>query len=329
MRSKFPICAKKRSIMVFRHPMAGRPFHGRLLLLLATIPLLRSNFVSQAAGRPRAAVRKSACAASGGTFEENREALKACLAREYRSFFRPFEADFYDEDVSFTDPLNQLKGQASYKANVEMLSGNSLIGNILFSDAFIDLHSVEEVPGEATRLHTRWTLGFAFKLLPWKPRALFSGVSEYTIDERNAKVLTQRDYWDTLSLEKEGEYVPEVPLSGLKDLVSQLLPDPLKPLEAQEPRVAEDAGWALLRRANVYRVYRDQSGDVFALAAPGYRGGLAGIRQEMKLHGLTAGDVVQKGTLEGLQLLKPHPWSQSLEPDAERSDAAERSMAVR
>lgn len=45
------------------------------------------------------------------------------------------------EDVSFTDPLNQLKGKAkaklqdhasvdqeSYKANVEMLSGNSLVG---------------------------------------------------------------------------------------------------------------------------------------------------------------------------------------------------------
>lgn len=66
-------------------------------------------------------------------------------------------------------------GQASYRANVEMLSGNSVIGpwplqltmrvneqvalvkcctlrhttfalrNILFTDAFIDLHSVEEV----------------------------------------------------------------------------------------------------------------------------------------------------------------------------------------
>ena len=43
--------------------------------------------------------------------------------------------------------------------------------------------------GDATRLRTRWTLGFAFKLLPWRPRALFSGVSEYTIDPQNAKAL--------------------------------------------------------------------------------------------------------------------------------------------
>ena len=35
----------------------------------------------------------------------------------------------------------------------------------------------------------------------------------------------------------------------LQDLVSQLLPDPLKPLEAQEPRVAEDAEKERSRRA--------------------------------------------------------------------------------
>ena len=34
----------------------------------------------------------------------------------------------HSEEVSFRDPLNQLKGKESYKANVEMLSGNSLIG---------------------------------------------------------------------------------------------------------------------------------------------------------------------------------------------------------
>lgn len=264
---------------------------------------------------------KLACAASNSGFEEKREALKACLAREYRSFFRPFEADFYSEDVSFTDPLNQLKGKASYRANVEMLSGNSLIGNILFTDAFIDLHSVEEVPGEATQLRTRWTLGFAFKLLPWKPRAIFSGVSEYTIDPENAKVLAQRDYWDTLSLEKGGSYVPEVPLSGLQDLVSQLLPAPLKPLEAREPSAAEKYGWSLLRRASAYRVYRE-SGQLFAVAAPAFGGGLSGVQKEMKAHGLIAGEVIRKGNLQVIEVMEPHPWM-SEQPDTQALETIE------
>jgi len=284
---------------------------SRLLLLAALAAMVRPcAFVTSQAGwlsRSRDnLLGKASCAASSGTFEEKREALKACLAREYRSFFRPFEADFYSEDVSFTDPLNQLKGKASYRANVEMLSGNSVIGNILFTDAFIDLHSVEEVPGDETRLRTRWTLGFAFKLLPWRPRAVFSGVSEYTIDPENAKVLTQRDYWDVLSLEKGGSYVPEMPLTGLQDLVSQLLPAPLKPLQAREPSEAED--WSLLRRASVYRVYRDESGQAFAVEAPAFDGGLAGVRQEMKAHGLVAGEVIKKGTLSAIKVMEPHPW---------------------
>lgn len=293
---------------------------SRLLLLAALAAMVRPcAFVTSQAGwlsRSRDnLLGKASCAASSGTFEEKREALKACLAREYRSFFRPFEADFYSEDVSFTDPLNQLKGKASYRANVEMLSGNSVIGNILFTDAFIDLHSVEEVPGDETRLRTRWTLGFAFKLLPWRPRAVFSGVSEYTIDPENAKVLTQRDYWDVLSLKKGGSYVPEMPLTGLQDLVSQLLPAPLKPLQAREPSEAED--WSLLRRASVYRVYRDESGQAFAVEAPAFDGGLAGVRQEMKAHGLVAGEVIKKGTLSAIKVMEPHPWmSEQPEPQA-------------
>eukprot|EP00439_Symbiodinium_sp_Y106_P057488 s856_g8.t1 len=241
-------------------------------------------------------------------FQQKREALKECLAREYRSFFRPFEAEFYDEDVSFKDPLNNLAGKDSYKANVEMLSGDSFVGNLLFSDGFIDLHGVEEVPGQPTRLRTRWTLGFVFKLLPWKPRALFSGVSEYEIDAQSAKVLRQRDYWDTLSLQQGGEYVPEPPLSGLKDLVSQLLPSALKPAEAREPAVAEEAGWELLRRAAAYRIYRSSDGSTFAIPAPSFTAGLAGVKAEMEAHGLKAGEVREVNGVQSLGLAEPNPW---------------------
>ncbi|CAE7556829.1 unnamed protein product, partial [Symbiodinium necroappetens] len=275
-------------------------------------------------------------------FQQKREALKECLAREYRSFFRPFEAEYYDEDVSFKDPLNNLAGKDSYKANVEMLSGDSFVGNLLFSDGFIDLHAVEEVPGQPTRLRTRWTLGFVFKLLPWKPRALFSGVSEYEIDGQSAKVWTtssrcpeseliRRTRAHLHQLPRRGEDalrgqgergdlifgevantpgpgVPEPPLSGLKDLVSQLLPGALKPAEAREPAVAEEAGWELLRRAAAYRIYRSSDGRIFAVPAPSFTAGLAGVKAEMEAHGLKAGQVREVNGVQSLELAEPSPW---------------------
>ncbi|CAE8647547.1 unnamed protein product, partial [Polarella glacialis] len=242
-------------------------------------------------GKKEKCLHRRLCAAPSsevlGSFEQRREALKRCLAREYTSFFRPFEADFYSEDVTFKDPLTELSGKVSYKKNIDMLSGESLVGNILFSDGYIDLHAVEEVPGDLTRLRTRWTLGFVFKLLPWKPQAIFTGISEYVIDASTASVLSQRDYWDTLSLGQAGSYAPEAALAGLQDLVMQFLPASLQPAEARQTEEAEVAGWSLLRRARAYRVYRGSDGKVFAVAAPGFASGLEGVERELKVHGLS------------------------------------------
>lgn len=246
--------------------------------------------------------------ASAGEFDERRAALKQCLHREYTSFFRPFEQDFYSEAVTFEDPLNKLDGRDSYKGNVEMLSGESLIGNFLFSDGFIDLHAVEDVPGDVTRLRTRWTLGFTFKLLPWKPKALFTGISEYGIHPSSALVLSQRDYWDTLSLQGGGSYAPEAALSGLADLVGQLMPEALRPAAAQEPAAAADAKWSLLRRAKAYRIYRGDDGAVFALVAPGYESGLEGVERELQLHGVGVGARMQVSGVQAVRVETPHPW---------------------
>lgn len=303
-----------------RHAWMSRALLGAAVVMLASLPqrTLEDRAAAFIRGRPQGrgqlrARRLAEGRAGQGTFEERREALKQCLAREYRSFFRPFEAEFYSEEVTFRDPLNQLRGKDSYRNNVEMLSGESLVGNVLFSDGFIDLHAVEDVPGDLTRLRTRWTLGFVFKLLPWRPRALFSGVSEYTIDRDTARVLSQRDYWDTLSLQKNGAYVPEPPLAGLQDLVGQLLPEPLRPAEAREPQAAEGPGWSLLRRARAYRVYRDSAARVFAVVAPGFTSGQRGLRSELEAHGLLPGNVIRlptgpAGSVEGLEVLPPHPW---------------------
>lgn len=277
-------------------------------LFASVAPTSGSAWVEGLHGSQRQAglCRRWAGEAAAAGFEERREALKQCLAREYKSFFNPFEADFYTEDVTFQDPLNMLRGKDKYRGNVEMLSGKSLVGNILFSDGFIDLHGVEDVPGDRTKLRTRWTLGFAFKLLPWKPRALFSGVSEYTIDPSTAKVIGQRDFWDTLSLGKDGGYSPEPPFAGVSDLVSQLLPSPLQPVEVKEPL----EGYALLRRARAYRIYRDGN-TIFAVPIP--KGtSLTSLRTELEAHGLVPGSAITKpGVGDCITLERPHPWEEA------------------
>jgi len=248
-------------------------------------------------------------------FEDQKSALKGCLSREYTSFFRPFEAEFYLDNVTFQDPLNMLEGKAKYRQNVEMLSCESAVGNLLFKDGFIDLHAVEDVPGDQRRLRTRWTLGFTFKLLPWQPVALFTGISEYTIDG-NAKVVSQRDYWDTINLCEDG-YVAEEPLAGLVDLCAQFVPTAL---QSWRPPVPFDKPeWDLLRRAAAYSIYRRvQDGKLFALEVQAERKGDTFLKRELEKHGLQPGepmDIDVSGSAEGklhvVELLPPHPWMEA------------------
>ena len=67
-------------------------------------------------------------------FAAKKAALIAGLKREYSSFFSPMEMDLYDPDVSFNDPLVSFTGTSAFKANVDMLSGGSAIGKLLFDD---------------------------------------------------------------------------------------------------------------------------------------------------------------------------------------------------
>ena len=190
------------------------------------------------------------------------------------------------------------------------------------------------MPGEDRRLRTRWTLGFTFKLLPWRPEVLFTGVSDYTIDG-DALVVGQRDCWDTLSLGSGGAYVPDEGLAGVSDLVSQMLPGPLRPVEEYAAAGAGD--WGLLRRAAAYRVYREASGGrrVFAVPSPGAGGAasLEALWAILREHGLTAGAELAVQTsgrgqvsppagarlpedaVAGLEVLSPHPWEGEPPPE--------------
>merc|ERR1719203_1899229 len=105
---------------------------------------------------------------------ENVNKLKKILTKEYTSFFNPMYKEYYQKDVTFLDPLTKLSGVSSYENNVNMLSGRTLLGSILFEDASISLHSVtggEVIDDKISDVVTRWTLRLTAKILPWKPKA--------------------------------------------------------------------------------------------------------------------------------------------------------------
>jgi hypothetical protein len=145
--------------------------------------------------------------------------------------------------VSFLDPLNDLEGLEAYRTNVDMLGGRTLLGRLLFQDASIVLHSIEDIDDRT--LQTRWTLQVRFKILPWRPLAQFSGISIYDLGA-DGRVLRQTDYWDSINL-SEGRYTSVPKLLGATDFIKQILPRPLRGVRNALP-------FKLLRRAASYEV---------------------------------------------------------------------------
>lgn len=193
--------------------------------------------------------------------------LKQVLAKEYISFFSPMVDSWYASDVSFVDPLTSLSGVDSYRNNVDMLAGRTLLGKILFDGASINLHSVtggevnEKENGnvEIDDIITRWTLRVTAQILPWKPEAVFSGVSVYKLQPGGKEGITiagQTDYWDSINI-KEGSDSSK-PLSqyqkvdksmAVQDFLGQLKPDIFRAVAA-----APEVPYLLLRRGDGYEL---------------------------------------------------------------------------
>ena len=125
------------------------------------------------------------------------------------------ERSFYDQNVRFIDPMTEFTGVDAYQNNVDTLAGRTGLGKLLFEDASIVLHNIYQL--EPNKLQTRWTLQVTAKLLPWKPRAKFSGISIYAVDDRG-KVLQQEDYWDSVNLYR-GNYVTVSKLDGISSSI--------------------------------------------------------------------------------------------------------------
>jgi Uncharacterized conserved protein (DUF2358) len=179
--------------------------------------------------------------------------LKKVLEREYLSFFNPMEREWYLDSVIFQDPLTSLTGIDSYEKNVNMLSGRTLMGNILFGNTPRDakillhtitggtIHEINDIHGSYVMddIVTRWTLQFIFKALPWKPVARFSGISQYQIkimnhDSNNnyskkiVQIVQQNDYWDSINLLPDGTGVSYQPVDksiAIQHFISLLQPD--------------------------------------------------------------------------------------------------------
>ena len=194
---------------------------------------------------------------------------------------------WYAPNVAFTDPLTSLVGVESYRNNVDMLAGRTMLGQILFNDASIILHSV--TGGDVTTLSegmsakkeggvsidnivTRWTLRVSVKVLPWKPEAIFSGVSIYTLQPGGTNgvlISSQQDYWDSINIKQssssssESSSVRSIPIPvreqyhkvdktiALQDFLGQLKPDGFRAAAA-----APELPYLLLRRGNGYEIRR-------------------------------------------------------------------------
>lgn len=192
---------------------------------------------------------------------------------------------WYAPNVAFSDPLTSLVGVESYRNNVDMLAGRTLLGQVLFNDASIILHSVTggdvttttataaEKKGEGgvsiDNIVTRWTLRVTVKILPWKPEAIFSGVSIYTLQTggtNGSLISSQQDYWDSINIKQSSSSessVSTIPIPvreqyhkvdktiALQDFLGQLKPDGFRAAAA-----APELPYLLLRRGDGYEIRR-------------------------------------------------------------------------
>lgn len=186
--------------------------------------------------------------------------LKKVLEREYVSFFDPMRTEYYSKDVTFDDPMTNLRGVAAYQTNVDMLASRTPLGKFLFENASINLHSVTggevNADGSIQDIMTRWTLRVTAKVLPWTPTARFSGVSIYKVQSvpttpEGVTIVGQTDYWDSVNLQKNGTYGPVDKAIAVGDFLNQL-----KPGGFQAATAAPELPYTLLRRGNGYEVRR-------------------------------------------------------------------------
>eukprot|EP00960_Hanusia_phi_P064333 765766-Hanusia_phi.AAC.2 len=92
----------------------------------------------------------------------------------------------YAPNIQFSDPIQSLGGLEQYKKSLRLLKDSPFSSNVLF-----ETHDVS-VSGKGM-VRSRWTLSSDVKILPWQPRIVFTGISEYQLNEEG-KVCKHVDY---------------------------------------------------------------------------------------------------------------------------------------
>jgi len=119
---------------------------------------------------------------------------------------RGIDKSIYDDNVNFEDPITRYSSIDGYLFNIQML-------RVLFTPEFI-LHKI--YPVSETTLETRWTMNMTMRVLPWQPKLIFTGTSQYEFDLSTEKVVRHSDTWDSI---ENQEYFS---VEGLRDLAGQV-----------------------------------------------------------------------------------------------------------
>ncbi|ASC74045.1 hypothetical protein XM38_050190 [Halomicronema hongdechloris C2206] len=97
--------------------------------------------------------------------------------------------DIYTQDILFKDPVNRFRGKFNYRIVFWTLRFH---GRLFFTELHFDLHRVYR---QATRhIRADWTVRGTLRL-PWRPRILFNGVSDYQLNAAGL-IYQHIDTWD-------------------------------------------------------------------------------------------------------------------------------------
>ncbi|KAE9608379.1 hypothetical protein Lal_00025931 [Lupinus albus] len=112
----------------------------------------------------------------------------------------------YDERVLFRDPITKHDSLSGYLFNIALIK-------TIFTPQFM-LHWAK--PTGPYEITTRWTMVMKFRLLPWKPELVFTGISVMGVNPENGKFCSHVDFWD--SIQKNDYFSSE----GLLEVIKQL-----------------------------------------------------------------------------------------------------------
>ncbi|EFJ10142.1 hypothetical protein SELMODRAFT_229405 [Selaginella moellendorffii] len=136
---------------------------------------------------PRLSRRVSATATPVAT---DAESLVGFLEKDLPHLFddQGIDRTRYEERVEFRDPITKYDTLSGYLFNLQLL-------RVVFNVEFI-LHEAKKTKQD--EITTRWTMNMTFKLLPWKPVLLITGVSVMGVNLSTGRFRSHVDYWDSV-----------------------------------------------------------------------------------------------------------------------------------